>query len=236
MQKKHKVLIIITLILILFLIPLSIYLGSYYKASSNVSKYLKNSKTVKVIKEKQGYLFDGPSKDSILVFYPGAKVEYTAYAPIMHNLAKEGVDTYIVKMPFNIAFFKMNAIKTIKEKYKYDNWYLSGHSLGGVVASSDATKNDIEGLILLASYSTTKIKNNVLTIYGSNDGVLNIEKYKENKINIPNNKEIIITGGNHAYFGNYGKQKGDIEATITRNEQQTKTIIEIIDFIKNNKD
>lgn len=236
MQKKHKVLIIIPLILILFLIPLSIYLGSYYKASSNVSKYLKNSKNVKVIKEKQGYLFDGPSKDSILVFYPGAKVEYKAYAPIMHNLAKEGVDTYIVKMPFNIAFFKMNAIKTIKEKYKYDNWYLSGHSLGGVVASSDATKNDIEGLILLASYSTTKIKNNVLTIYGSNDGILNIEKYKENKINIPNNKEIIITGGNHAYFGNYGKQKGDIEATITRNSQQTTTIIEILDFIKNNKD
>lgn len=232
MKKKSKILIIILIIIILFLLPISIYLGIYYKASPNVSKYLKNSKSVKVVKEKEGYLFDGPSTDNILVFYPGAKVEYTSYAPIMYNLAKEGVDTYIVKMPFNIAFFKMNAIKDIKEKYNYNNWYLSGHSLGGVVASDDATKNDINGLILLASYSTTKIKTNVLTIYGSNDGVLNIEEYKENKINIPNNKEVIITGGNHAYFGNYGEQKGDKKATITRDEQQEKTINEIIKFIK----
>ena len=39
-----------------------------------------------------------------------------------------------------------------------------------------------------------------------------------------NTKELIIEGGNHAQFGNYGKQSGDGEATIDPSEQQNQTI------------
>ena len=32
-----------------------------------------------------------------------------------------------------------------------------------------------------------------------------------------------IEGGNHAYFGNYGEQAGDGQATISRDDQQEQT-------------
>ena len=230
MKNKYK--ISLTILILLFILTI-LYLNDYYKASNTINNYLKDSEKVKVLKDRNGYLFDGPGNKNILVFYPGGKVEYTSYAPLMNNLAKEGIDTFIVKMPFNLAFFKMNAIKDIKKNYNYDSWYLGGHSLGGVVAASDTKNNNIKGLILLASYSTNKVDCETLSIYGSNDGVLNLDKYQENKNNIKNMKEIIIEGGNHANFGKYGNQKGDKKSSINRTTQQEKTINEIIKFINN---
>ena len=233
MKSKYKILLITLVLIFIFIFMfMFIYLNDYYKASDNINNYLKDSEEVKVIKNKNGYLFDGPGNENILVFYPGGKVEYTSYALLMNNLSKEGIDTFIVEMPFNLAFFKMIAIKEIKNEYDYESWYLGGHSLGGVVAASDTNNNDIKGLILLASYSTKKVECETLSIYGSNDKVLNLDKYQENKKNIINMKEVIIEGGNHANFANYGNQKHDKKATITRRKQQEKTIEEILMFIK----
>ena len=41
-----------------------------------------------------------------------------------------------------------------------------------------------------------------------------------------------IEGGNHAGFGNYGKQKGDGELLITREEQQNVAVDLITNFIE----
>ena len=43
---------------------------------------------------------------------------------------------------------------------------------------------------------------------------------------------VIIDGGNHAQFGNYGEQKGDPPATISREDQQNIAVKEILDFIQ----
>ena len=105
------------------------------------------------------------------------------------------------------------------------------------MAASFLEKNhsNYNGLILLGAYSTTnlsKTKLNVLSIYGENDLILNKEKYKENKKNLPTTfKKIIIKGGNHAYFGMYNKQKGDGIASITNEEQINHTTNAIINFI-----
>ena len=40
-----------------------------------------------------------------------------------------------------------------------------------------------------------------------------------------------IEGGNHAQFGNYGPQKGDLPATISAEEQQAQAVDAITDFI-----
>ena len=40
-----------------------------------------------------------------------------------------------------------------------------------------------------------------------------------------------IEGGNHAQFGNYGPQKGDLPATISAEEQQAQTVIAIEEFL-----
>lgn len=230
---KNKSIIILIIILIIIGSTI-IYLNTYYKASTIIEDYLISNETVKVTKEKNGLLFDGPGEENILVFYPGAKVEYKAYAPLMHSLSEKGLDTYIVEMPFNIAFLDIKAIKKVKEKYEYSNWFIGGHSLGGVVAAMNTKNKDIKGLILLASYPTSKPNCKTLSIYGSNDGVLNIKKYKESTAYLKRFKEVIIDGGNHAYFGNYGEQKDDNKATISRTKQQEITSKEIIKFVELN--
>jgi hypothetical protein len=40
-----------------------------------------------------------------------------------------------------------------------------------------------------------------------------------------------IAGGNHAWFGNYGDQKGDPPATISREKQQQTAVEAIVPFI-----
>ena len=46
-----------------------------------------------------------------------------------------------------------------------------------------------------------------------------------------NNTEYIIDGGNHAYFGCYGEQKGDGKALITRDKQINLTVNKILEFL-----
>ena len=45
-------------------------------------------------------------------------------------------------------------------------------------------------------------------------------------------EKYIINGGNHACFGNYGEQKGDGKATITKDEQINITVKQIVKFIE----
>ena len=89
---------------------------------------------------------------------------------------------------------------------------------------------------MLAAYSTEDLSQtnlSVLSIYGSEDLVLNKESYEENKQNLPNGfSELVIEGGNHAYFGTYGEQSGDGVAKITNREQIEITANKIVEFVK----
>ena len=98
------------------------------------------------------------------------------------------------------------------------------------MAASHAAKNAsaYDGLVLLASYSTADLSASglpVISIYGSEDGVLNMEKYTEYKCKLPAAfEEHIIEGGCHAGFGSYGPQHGDGEPTLTGDEQIAQTV------------
>ena len=91
------------------------------------------------------------------------------------------------------------------------------------------------GLILLASYSTADLSDtglDVISIYGSEDNILNMDKYDKNKNNLPKSfTESIIDGGCHAFFGMYGAQDGDGTPTISNVEQILKTTEHISNFI-----
>ena len=70
----------------------------------------------------------------------------------------------------------------------------------------------------------------VLSIVGSLDGVL--KSYEESKKYLPSNfKEVVIDGGNHSGFANYGEQAGDNKATISQEEQQEITVEAIVGFV-----
>ena len=229
-KRKSKIILIILLAVILTLCGISVwYVNDYYHAV-DVDDALTSSDTVTVSSTATGMLFDGPGTKDALIFYPGAKVEAIAYAPLLKLIAENGIDCFLVKMPCNLAFFGMNKADDIMADYSYEHWYLAGHSLGGAMAASYAGKhlNDLDGLILLASYSTsdlTKAVFPVISIYGSNDGVLNMDKVVTSRDLMPADySEHVIEGGNHAGFGSYGAQKGDHDASISHDEQWKETV------------
>jgi hypothetical protein len=229
---KKKILIIISIFLILTTSFLVYYVNDFYKAV-NIDNYMQSTDTVKVIKIDSGYWFDGPGNDTALIFYPGAKVETTAYAKLMNILSSEGIDCFLIDMPFKLAFLGIDKATQIINNYKYNYWCMAGHSLGGVAASEYVYNNPqkINSLILLGSYPTKKIDDNVkfISIYGENDGVLNKKSYNDSKKYWSKNSyEKVIEGGNHANFGDYGEQKGDNKSTITSDEQKDQTAM----FIK----
>ena len=78
----------------------------------------------------------------------------------------------------------------------------------------------------------TEINVPILSIRGTNDGIINLTGYNEAKSMVKSNfTEIIIDGGNHAQFGYYGFQPGDGNATITAESQQNQTADAILKFI-----
>lgn len=233
MKKKKRIFILI--IAVLIIIGSGVYLGTYYHAV-DVENDLTTSDTVQVKDFNQGIFFDGPGTTDALIFYPGAKVDTAAYAPLMRKLAENGVDCFLVDMPFHMAFFGINRAETIIDTYDYDSWYLGGHSLGGAMIASFAAKHtdQIDGLLLLASYTTKDLSDtdlSVVTVYGSEDGVLNRKNLEKGEKLLPENHVTkCIEGGNHAQFGSYGAQKGDGTAAISAEAQ----IDETVDVFLNN--
>lgn len=227
MSKKQKGLLALAGILAALLLAFGLYFGNYYHADKTAQQAMKSSRTVKVKQTAEGYLFDGPAKKNAIIFYPGAKVETTAYAPLLKQIASQEADVFLVDMPLHMAFFGLNKADNIRASYHYQNWYMSGHSLGAAMAarySADHLK-DYRGLIMLAGYPTKDLHAanfSVLSIYGSKDG--NAKMLQKNPQYLPKDyTKQVIKGGNHAQFGNYGLQKGDGQATISRKAQQQAT-------------
>lgn len=210
------------------------YVNDYYHSEAEVQNYLNGTESVQVKEISDGLLLDGEGTDRAMIFYPGAKVEYTAYVPLFMELAEQGMDCFLLKMPANLAILGMNRADTIVENYDYEQWFLSGHSLGGAMAASYAAKHmeELSGLVLLAAYSTSSLNDDdfsVLSVYGSEDLILNMEKLEEGRNYMPDQyTEVCIEGGNHAGFGSYGIQKGDGEASISSEVQREQTVNAIV--------
>ena len=231
MNKKIKIGIII--FLILFIGGFFVYAQFYYHAEDTATQYLNGTDDVNVSKISNGLFLDGYGNDTAVIFYPGAKVEYTSYLPLFTDLASRGIDCYLVEIPFNLAFFAIDSADSIIAESNYTHYFMAGHSLGGAMASSYVNHTDnIDGLIYLASHSSNEINIPVLSIRGTNDGIMNLESYEEAKSLMKDNfTEIIIPGGNHAQFGYYGNQSGDGNATISPEKQQDKSVDAIMIFI-----
>lgn len=235
--KRSVILVLVALVAAAALV-FGVYVGDYYHADASAQAALASDNGVAISYDGDNVVFVPRKPTAGLIFYPGGKVEYTAYAPLLHALAEDGVLCVLVKMPCNLAVLDINAADGIAARFpEVEEWYIGGHSLGGAMAASYAGSHAdaLNGLVLLAAYSTVDLHDSglrVFTAYGSEDGVLNREKYAENRENLPDDTtEWVIDGGCHAGFGAYGAQDGDGVPTITAEEQAEITAEKVATWI-----
>lgn len=174
-----------------------------------------------------------------MIFYPGGLVEHRAYAPLMRALADRGISCILTQMPLDLAVLCPDAADGLKALLpQIEPWIIGGHSLGGAMAADYAAKHPgaFDALVLLGAYSAADLSGTdmqVLSVIGSEDGVLNREKYEACRKNYPAAfQEFRIEGGCHAYFGDYGAQKGDGTPAITRELQTGMTASAIASLVE----
>ena len=242
-KRKRKIFIAITSIVLVIAIMVAacaIYLGDYYRADEGaIAVFNEDENITASVLDDGSVVFEPQNATRGFIFYPGGKVEHNAYQPLMAALAREGILCVLLEMPFNLAVFDINAADDIQHQYpEIEQWYIGGHSHGGTMAAYYLENNaeNYEGLILLGSYTTAQLSNTdlkVLAIYGSEDKVMDREKYEANKVNLPDDfTEIVIAGGCHAYFGMYGAQDGDGTPTISNQYQILLTVENIIKIME----
>lgn len=236
-MKKTKILIskklrialgIVVLLLALCAGAFFWYVSDYYRAEDVALDVLSQDSGLSV-QDNLTVLSPSVPSDTAIIFYPGAKVEAEAYLPLLEQIKQTGVTCILVHMPFRMAIFDANAAEDVMEQFpEIQHWYMAGHSMGGAMASQFASghQDEIDGLILLGAYIYGDYPDEkTLTVYGSlNQSVEDHIDYTENIVE--------IEGGNHAQFGNYGPQKGDLSATISAAEQQAQTVDAISDFMR----
>lgn len=164
-----------------------------------------------------------------LILYPGGRVDHRSYAPVAQRIARRGYLVAIVRMPLSLAVFGIDRANGVIAAHPFvRHWVIGGHSLGGSMAASYARTHPhaVQGIAFWASYpasaddlSDTGLKG--LSVYGSNDGILDREALNATLPLLPNGTVVrVIEGGNHARFGSYGPQPGDGTPTISAEEQQ----------------
>lgn len=224
-RKGIRAVVIAASVLMVVAVLFILYVRDCYHASPDVDKYFSLDGAVTITDTECGLLLDGDGTENALIFYPGAGVEYTAYIPLLCEIAENGIDVFLVKMPFNLAFFGINRASGIISSFDYSRWYISGHSLGGAMAAYYAYDNydKLDGIIFLAAYTTKNLTDKglrALTVYGSEDGVISFDKLTAGRNFLPEgSEEVVIEGGNHALFGLYGEQNGDGTAAVRAGEQ-----------------
>ena len=184
---------------------------------------------------------NGSEPTTGLIFYPGGRVDYRAYAPHARDIAAGGFTVVIVPMPLNLAVFGINRAENVITAFPViDQWVVGGHSLGGAMAAEFTSNNQkkIDGLLLWASYpgSNTDLSAldlPILSVFASNDGLATLEDIDDSRDRLPENTSFVeITGGNHAGFGWYGDQNGDGVASLSQQEQQSQIVQATVAFMQ----
>ena len=239
-SRIKKILLVMGLVLLILSGAALYWINDGYDPMEEALGSLEASKEVAVdIRDRWIHFQPAEDMDSLeertgFIYYPGARVDHRSYGPLMHALAREGVEGFLVAMPLDLAILGSNRAEDIMDQYReIDRWIIGGHSLGGAMAARFTYNHRelVEGLVLFASYPASSndlsdFQNlSVLSIYGDLDGFVTAEDINNSEEYVPGNTQWLeIEGGNHSQFGYYGFQRGDLEAKISREEQHDQII------------
>lgn len=166
------------------------------------------------------------------IFYPGGRVDYRSYAPPLREIAAQGYLVVLVPAPLNLMFFDADKAADIFPQFpQIEHWAVGGHSLGGAMAANFLYTHPgaAEGLVLWASYpaSNNDLSGSglqVLSVYGTLD-MGGMQVFDASRALLPADTTwVVIEGGNHAQFGDYGFQPGDNPATLSASDQQAQAV------------
>lgn len=173
-----------------------------------------------------------------LVFQPGASVDPYAYLPMLSRVAAAGYEVVIIRQPLELGFMSITKPERVIAQYpEATTWVVGGHSLDGVVASEAALEDDgVDGLVLWASYPAGDHSHRdalrVTSITGSLDGLSTPAKIAAHAGMLPaDTTYVVVEGGIHSYFGDYGHQRGDGEASVDRATAQDEIVGATVDAL-----
>ncbi|KAB8142762.1 alpha/beta hydrolase [Chloroflexia bacterium SDU3-3] len=183
----------------------------------------------------------GGAGDTGLIFYPGARVDERAYAPVLRQIAAQGYLVVLVPMPLHLAIFDGDAADDVRVAYPdVRRWVLAGHSMGGAMAASyaHARPDALAGIALWAAYPQAsdsladRTGLRALAVFGELHGLVSPDERAQAQERMPPDmRTLVIAGGNHAQFGSYGAQPGDAPAAIDAAAQQAQVVSATLDLL-----
>ena len=193
--------------------------------------------------------------DSVgLVFYPGAAIEAAAYAPLCRRVAEEAKATVILaRPPFRAVITTRDFHKLAARHPGVETWAVGGHSHGAGSFGGMRIVNqtgDVRGLAMLGAVPTgdwvdlsARRDLEIVNVLASEDEICSPKPgarltYGEGLVadgfsRLPKStRRIVIKGGNHAGFGEYGVQAYDGERTISLEDQQSQVAKHLVAFLQ----
>lgn len=175
-----------------------------------------------------------------VVFYAGNPVDYRDYGTLLTALASHGYLVISPEFPFDTALFNITAGEEYMKQYPgIRKWFLAGHSHDGGVSTAevDLRPDLFTGVILIdpvIGIPVPMASFPVLLFHATEDFVCpqTFHEIVKAELSATDLTEVIIEGGNHAQFGDYGVQAFDGAARISQKEQIDITTQEMVKFIQ----
>ncbi len=225
------------------MLAFGVYAYRYVNSAAGPGATALSTMALPTVSERDGVIMFAPAgdkRDVGIIFYQGGLVEAPAYAPLAQALADSGYPVFIPEMPLNLAVIRPNLAQSIIDANPdIDQWAIGGHSLGGAMASAFTLDNTstIDALFFYGvypneTYDQSDLTIPVLSVYGSRDGLATVEEvFERPDLYAPTTEFVEIEGGNHAQFGDYGPQEGDLDALISAEQQLDLTVSATVSFL-----
>jgi hypothetical protein len=238
---KKILLIAVPAILLLAVLGFIIWGSTPLAPTSEALAALQSNSIVKV-ENVQGWTVFRPASNpnhTGFIFYPGGRVDYRAYAPLLRAVAEQGYLVVLTPMTLNLAVFGIDTAAAVLPVFpEIQHWAVGGHSLGGSMAAQYVINHpgQLGGLVFWASYPASTMIDNpvqVLSISAGSDGLATPAKIDESrKLLSSSARFVVIEGGSHAQFGSYGLQPGDGTPSIPPAAQWQQTVKATVELLQ----